>query len=544
MWVWGLSFVTSVLMYAFGRIGPSGDGTCWVERQKDPIRLLFFVPLLIYFSLSIGSLITAAIYSGATSTLSLQDRRGMLLRMCSYTLVFILCWIGPLAHRIAQWSGEQDNQNSPNAFMYWDAISVSIQGFMNAMVWLTNPSFFKGFTANIRRYLPCKGLRNEENIPLLRSLGDDSQDPTQLAVSLRNYVEENKHIESFSKLGEIPKEEKLYTEKDLFKDELNLQISTIKRHQVKDYDPKIYSAIRYLSGITPDDYLKSFDATTFFDTLSNQKFSEGKSGSFMCFTPDNRYLIKTITQQESLLLRKKMSKFYQYFSENRNSFLLRFYGSYKVTMPNDHTVYLAIMSNVFSSSKQKIRRRYDLKGSNINRGGRPDYDPNTLGLDLDFINTELYLRVPNQLKNTFLEQLGRDSSFLKSLNIMDYSLLIGIVPNPNPPGNQSIGLDDLSGSTSTTDTTINTTSLTTTTTTTIIESDFTKGFISSDGNFIYYIGIIDILQLYDFSKKMERFVKVYVVHKDKSGISAVPPDFYVERFMKRMYQIISPSQDV
>ncbi|GAM18281.1 hypothetical protein SAMD00019534_014560, partial [Acytostelium subglobosum LB1] len=568
VWVWGLSLVSTVLMFAldYEDIGPSGDGTCWLMNKKSLMRLSFFVPLMAYFALSIGSLITAFYYSGNFSTLSDENRRGMLIRMSSYTAVFILCWLGPVIHRTVQWTEPSNNKNGdssdssnfdPTPLMYFDAIGVSVQGFMNAIVWLTNPQFFKGFTNNVKRVIPCLSFnRLEENIPLLKSLKDDMQDPTQLATSLRNYIltcclkgitlSVGDNTDPVNEMSIKMKDDcKIYTEQQLFREELSIQSSSIKKHQFKDYTPKTFAAIRSLQGITPEEYLRSFNAETFFDVLSNQKFSEGKSGSFMCFTPDNKYLIKTITQQESVLLRNIMIKFYDYFKGNSSSYLLRFYGNYKIVMPNHH-VYLAVMSNVFSTTKQKITERYDLKGSSVNRGGHYNYDPKTLGLDLDFINTRQYLNVPPRLKDPILNQLGKDSDFLTGLNIMDYSLLIGVHSNvqqqqqeddallqqkqqsqqeqqgdPQPDQlqqqHQQQQLQEQQRS---------------------LEDDNIHRIVTSTRKEVVYIGIIDILQLYDFSKKRERFLKVYFARKDGEGISSAPPKFYRHRFMKRMKQII------
>ena len=41
----------------------------------------------------------------------------------------------------------------------------------------------------------------------------------------------------------------------------------------------------------------------------------------------------------------------------------------------------------------------------------------------------------------------------------------------------------------------------------------------------YFIGVIDILQEWDFDKKMERFFKVQILHKDGKGVSAVEPEW-------------------
>lgn len=47
------------------------------------------------------------------------------------------------------------------------------------------------------------------------------------------------------------------------------------------------------------------------------------------------------------------------------------------------------------------------------------------------------------------------------------------------------------------------------------------------------MGIIDILQEWNFHKRLERFFKVYFRFQDKNGLSAVAPDFYAQRFWKR-----------
>ena len=51
---------------------------------------------------------------------------------------------------------------------------------------------------------------------------------------------------------------------------------------------------------------------------------------------------------------------------------------------------------------------------------------------------------------------------------------------------------------------------------------------------IYYIGIIDILQRYDFSKKMEHFFKANMRCMDAHGISAVNVQDYASRFLNAM----------
>lgn len=48
----------------------------------------------------------------------------------------------------------------------------------------------------------------------------------------------------------------------------------------------------------------------------------------------------------------------------------------------------------------------------------------------------------------------------------------------------------------------------------------------------YYIGIIDVLQEWNFKKRLERFVKTNILRYDADGISAMPPDDYRSRFLE------------
>ena len=68
-------------------------------------------------------------------------------------------------------------------------------------------------------------------------------------------------------------------------------------------------------------------------------------------------------------------------------------------------------------------------------------------------------------------------------------------------------------------------------------------FLSKCGRFIYHIGIIDYLQDFNMDKKLENFAK-YTVLRHGSGISAVPPPAYAERFLRFMrdYVVIDQKQ--
>merc|ERR1719461_1455012 len=58
-----------------------------------------------------------------------------------------------------------------------------------------------------------------------------------------------------------------------------------------------------------------------------------------------------------------------------------------------------------------------------------------------------------------------------------------------------------------------------------------------EGPGIYYLGIIDVLQEWDWQKRMERWAKTNLRMKEKDGISCVEPIYYRKRFMSRMRRI-------
>jgi hypothetical protein len=56
-------------------------------------------------------------------------------------------------------------------------------------------------------------------------------------------------------------------------------------------------------------------------------------------------------------------------------------------------------------------------------------------------------------------------------------------------------------------------------------------FVEGPGT--YYIGMIDVLQEWNWKKRIESLFKTWIRLDDPDGISAVEPDFYQERFWKR-----------
>ena len=50
---------------------------------------------------------------------------------------------------------------------------------------------------------------------------------------------------------------------------------------------------------------------SFLGNLQNQKFSEGRSGAFFCFSPNKNFILKTISHSEANVLKEILPSYYQ-----------------------------------------------------------------------------------------------------------------------------------------------------------------------------------------------------------------------------------------
>jgi 1-phosphatidylinositol-4-phosphate 5-kinase len=86
------------------------------------------------------------------------------------------------------------------------------------------------------------------------------------------------------------------------------------------------------------------------------------------------------------------------------------------------------MNNIFPPHRD-IHETYDLKGSTIGRSypeDKAEKNPRAVLKDLNWINRGKSLELGPEKRALLTEQLRRDAEFLKSVNVMDYSLLVGI----------------------------------------------------------------------------------------------------------------------
>src|SRR5882757_9806655 len=192
----------------------------------------------------------------------------------------------------------------------------------------------------------------------------------------------------------------------------------------KDYAPWVFRQLREETfHLDPADYLLSLTEKYILSELG----SPGKSGSFFYFSRDYRFIIKTIHHNEHKFIRKILRDYHGYVRKNPHTLLSRFYGLHRVKLPRGRKIHFVIMNNLFPPHKD-IHETYDLKGSTVGRL-YPEEEAakkqNKVTLkDLNWINRRKRLELGPEKRALLTEQLKRDSEFLKSVYVMDYSLLV------------------------------------------------------------------------------------------------------------------------
>ncbi|CAH9118347.1 unnamed protein product [Cuscuta europaea] len=319
----------------------------------------------------------------------------------------------------------------------------------------------------------------------------------------------------------------------------------------KDYCPLVFRTLRKLFKVDPADYMISICGNDALRELS----SPGKSGSFFYLTNDDKYMIKTMKKSEVKVFIRMLPAYYNHVRAFENTLVTKFFGLHcvKMTGSAQKKVRFVIMGNLFCSD-YAIHRRYDLKGSSLGRlTDKPESEIDSTttlkDLDLNFV-----FRLPKVWYEEFCRQVDHDCDFLEQERIMDYSLLVGVhfkeISNSgepisadvhssrvethgesgdldgegaapqhssaeagsswSPPGSLGINMAAKAELTMRSDE--------------VLVGEPTGQYY----DVILFFGIIDILQDYDISKKLEHAYKSF--QYDPTSISAVDPKQYSNRF--------------
>lgn len=306
------------------------------------------------------------------------------------------------------------------------------------------------------------------------------------------------------------------------KSTFNLNTENIQTENCKftEYAPKVFKRMRSSSRITENDFIHSLGVEKIMRSLINNDLASfigavtsGGSGSLFYFSYDGKYVLKTIPYGEYAFFRNSLSEYFIHFLKNPSSLLPRFYGFYKIhyISNGNHTKkYFLVMKNLFPNTHQ-INLKFDLKGSTYSRSTNLNDDLSVARKDKDFNHSGLRVRLGPDNKQKFLKILENDCSYFSDMQIMDYSLLIGFhYIRAKTNTNQNSNLDFIENESGT--------------------------WISTEGDELYFIGLIDVLTQYTPKKRFENLIKGGIY--GQSAVSSVHPKLYTTRFLKYISSII------
>ncbi|KAJ6807252.1 putative 1-phosphatidylinositol-3-phosphate 5-kinase FAB1B [Iris pallida] len=215
----------------------------------------------------------------------------------------------------------------------------------------------------------------------------------------------------------------------------------------------------------------------------------GKSKAFFAKTLDDRLVIKQIKKTEVDSFLKFAPDYFQHISYSINSgsqtCLAKILGIYQIRQSRagkEVKVDLMVMENLLFG--RNVVRTYDLKGALFSRYIADADDPEKVLLDENFIEdmrrSPMYIGGRN--KHLFQRAIWNDTSFLTSINVMDYSLLVGVDKQRHE----------------------------------------------------LVFGIIDYLRQYTWDKQLETWVKSSLVVPKNSLPTVISPKEYKKRFRKFM----------
>ncbi|ELA42642.1 uncharacterized protein VICG_00394 [Vittaforma corneae ATCC 50505] len=214
---------------------------------------------------------------------------------------------------------------------------------------------------------------------------------------------------------------------------------------------------------------------------------KGKTGSLIFYSSNFKYAVKVVRESELKCVLQHMENFCKYYSLFPDTFVSKIAGIYSTPKFS-----FVVMDNVFRGIAGQI---FDLKGKNLNRKCIG------IGIEDQWVDKKLVVEDRKCITNA----IRRDVEFLKSLNLMDYSLVISI----GSCCNSEFMLYDEDGR--------------------VLESLKVHDQAKLEGQRMSFsVGIVDVLTEYTISKRIESILQIFCCIGSKSSKN---PEEYARRFL-------------
>ncbi|KTW26813.1 uncharacterized protein T551_03275 [Pneumocystis jirovecii RU7] len=264
-------------------------------------------------------------------------------------------------------------------------------------------------------------------------------------LSSADYLDKLKEMEHIKVLhtifGNSETDEKIKDLKNLTKkpleDALLKPMGTHLKYQFQEGSARLFCKVFYAEQFDAfrracncdENYLSSLSRCFKWDS------SGGKSGSVFLKTRDDRLVLKQLSRLETEAFIKFAPSYFEYMSQaffhELPTAMAKIIGFYQIGSRNPHTgkvtkMDVLVTENLFYG--RKTSRIFDLKGSMRNRHVQSTGKENEVLLDenlVEFIyDSPLFIR--EHFKKILRASLWNDTLFLAKMNVMDYSMVVGI----------------------------------------------------------------------------------------------------------------------
>ncbi|KAG0550795.1 hypothetical protein BDA96_01G368200 [Sorghum bicolor] len=199
------------------------------------------------------------------------------------------------------------------------------------------------------------------------------------------------------------------------------------KYSVICYYAKQFDALRRLCCPSERDFVRSLSRCKKWGAQG------GKSNVFFAKSMDDRFIIKQVTKTELESFMKFAPDYFKYVSESictgSPTCIAKILGIYQVKSlkgGKEMRMDVLVMENLLF--ERNVTTLYDLKGSTRSR-----YNPDSNGSDKVLLDQNLIEAMPtspifvgNKAKRLLERAVWNDTSFLASIDVMDYSLLVGV----------------------------------------------------------------------------------------------------------------------
>jgi len=220
------------------------------------------------------------------------------------------------------------------------------------------------------------------------------------------------------------------------------------------YSPEIFQEIRKMDGMDQD-LINSLDLGKNFNRiLKSAKAQGGRGGEFFFFSSDNRLILKTVNTKELDTLLGILPRFSRHFQINPKSIIGKIYAAFTFEVNEPYEKYhLILMKNINEYPSSCTLRKYDLKGSTVDRRvikqKEEVSDLKAYGTmkDQDFDQHEGRLYIKEEVQYDLLDTIVRDVAFFRTEGLIGYSLAVYLVDRERAEIGVGIGIEQAGGST-------------------------------------------------------------------------------------------------